>query len=64
MANFLLALFESVLDGHLARTGRKGLSLFGWKSYSFVEILIGLVVWVIVGWLLLLAVTAALWATP
>jgi hypothetical protein len=60
MANFLLALFESVLDGYLVRTGRKALSLFGWKSNSFIEVLIGLVIWVIVGWLLLLAVTAAL----
>ena len=64
MADFLLALIESVLDGYLARTGRKALSIFGWKSNSFVEVLIGLVVWVIVGWLLLLAVTAAPSAAP
>ena len=55
----ILAAFELLVQ----HTGKKVLSLWGRKSNSFVELLIGLVVWSVVG-LLLTAIIAALAAKP
>jgi hypothetical protein len=59
MPDSLWTLFTAFLEGYLADTGRWVLLLFGWKSNWFVEILLGLVVW-IAGVALLIAALALL----
>jgi hypothetical protein len=52
------AVLEALLDVLIAHTGKRVLSLWGLKSSLFVEVLIGLVVWAIIGIVLTVLITA------
>jgi hypothetical protein len=55
IAQFILAIIEAVFDVLLVRTGRRALSLFGRKSNTIVETLIGILILAAAGMLLVAA---------
>jgi hypothetical protein len=67
MAEFVFrvigAVIEALLDALIARTGKSVLSSWGLKSNLFVEVLIGLVVWAIMG-IVLTVFIAVFFAKP
>ena len=67
MAEFIFraigAALEVLLEALIAHTGKRVLSYWRLKSNVFVEVLIGLVVWAIVGIVLTVLITA-LFAKP
>jgi hypothetical protein len=62
MAEFIFraigAALEALLDALIAHTGKRVLSFWRLKSNLFVEVLIGLVVWAIIGIVLTVFITA------
>ena len=67
MAEFVFrmigAAIEAAIDALIASTGKKVLSLCGVKSNLFVEVLIGLIFWAIVG-VVLAVLIAVLFVKP
>jgi len=59
----IMAAIDVALELLVQHTGRKVLSLLGRKSNPFIELLVGLALWSVVG-LFLVAVIAALVAKP
>jgi uncharacterized protein (DUF3084 family) len=55
IVQFILGVVEAVFDVLLVRTGRTALSLFGRKSNTIVETLVGILILAAVGMLLLVA---------
>ena len=45
MADIIFGFIEALFEGFITATGRRSLSLVGWKANRFVETLLGLVVW-------------------
>jgi hypothetical protein len=48
IANFIVGVIQAIIEALITHTGAKVLAFFGGKSNSFVEAVIGLLVWALV----------------
>jgi hypothetical protein len=48
IANFIVGVIQAIIEALITHTGARVLAFFDWKSNSFVEAVVGLLVWALV----------------